>query len=122
MKKSENNLALIQNFILHITHSSDTDTDVYYKNKMTFTPESLYKSALDYIEEDHIDGKEGDHIVTYSTESSFLFEDKDKKYPEQCIIVANGGEEWGTCTCASFDADQINEVSQLLSYIDNPHF
>lgn len=55
LKNSERNLMVIQNFILHITHSSEQDDD---ETKMTFTPADLYKLADDYIEEDHVDGKE----------------------------------------------------------------
>ena len=52
--QSDLNLMLIQNFILHITHASEQDKD---KTPMTFTPSVLYQMALDYIEEDHVDGK-----------------------------------------------------------------
>jgi len=57
MKKSDKNLAVIQNFILHVTHSSNDESDVRFKELMTFTPEQLYQMALDYIEEDHVDGE-----------------------------------------------------------------
>jgi hypothetical protein len=50
MTKSEQNLSVIQNFILYITHDTT--------EKITFTTEQLYQLAIDYIEEDHVDGKE----------------------------------------------------------------
>jgi len=55
--KSKLNLGVIENFILHITHSSDKEDD----DEMTFTPALLYKMAEDYIEEDHVDGKPADN-------------------------------------------------------------
>lgn len=57
MTKADQNLALIQNFILHITHVSD-EREADFKEPMTFTPELLYKMAEEYIEEDHVDGKD----------------------------------------------------------------
>lgn len=59
MTKADQNLMVIQNFILHITHSSDKD-DKNLKIPMTFTPEELYQMAFDYIEEDHVDGKDNE--------------------------------------------------------------
>jgi len=60
MKNSEKNLLVIQNFILHITHSSipSDGIDENFKKQITFTPEELYQMADEYIEEDHVDGKE----------------------------------------------------------------
>ena len=55
MKNSEKNLSVIQNFILHITHC---DNKLNFEEEIIFTPEQLYQMALDYIEEDHVDGKE----------------------------------------------------------------
>jgi hypothetical protein len=59
MTKAEVNLMVIQNFILHITHVSDV-MEEDFKNPMTFTPEQLYKMADEYIEEDHVDGKDNE--------------------------------------------------------------
>jgi hypothetical protein len=59
MTKSEANLMVIQNFILHITHVSDVREEDF-KKPMTFTPEQLYKMADEYIEEDHVDGKDNE--------------------------------------------------------------
>ena len=63
MTKADLNLALIQNFILHITHSSPPNDrvngeDEYAAVPMTFTPDELYQMAEDYIDEDHCDGRE----------------------------------------------------------------
>ena len=55
MTRADENLMVIQNFILHITGVSDGDVDAHVP--MTFTPEALYALAVDYIEDDHADGK-----------------------------------------------------------------
>ena len=55
MTRADENLMVIQNFILHITGVSDGDVDA--RVPMTFTPEALYTLAVDYIEDDHADGK-----------------------------------------------------------------
>ena len=55
MTSADENLMVIQNFILHITGVSDGDVDA--QSPMTFTPEALYTLAVDYIEDDHADGK-----------------------------------------------------------------
>ena len=55
MTRADENLMVIQNFILHITGVSDGDVDA--RVPMTFTPEALYALAVDYIEDDHADGK-----------------------------------------------------------------
>ena len=51
MTKAEQNLMVIQNFILYITHGT------HEQDKIEFTPEQLYQMAIDYIDEDHVDGK-----------------------------------------------------------------
>lgn len=56
MKNSERNLAVIENFILFLTHCSD-EKEPAFKEPQTYTPEELYRVAFDYIEEDHVDGK-----------------------------------------------------------------
>ena len=62
--------------------------------------------------------------VTYSVESSFDHEDKDKEYPEHYVVVADGGDECGTTTCATFDIttskEQIEEF--IVSDIYTKHF
>ena len=55
MKNSEHNLSVIENFILYITHSSDQTNDY---DTFTSCPSDLYQMAKDYIEEDHVDGKD----------------------------------------------------------------
>lgn len=56
MTRADENLMVIQNFILHIT-GVDNAEDVDFGRPMTFTPEDLYTLAVDYIEDDHADGK-----------------------------------------------------------------
>jgi hypothetical protein len=58
MKKSELNLEVINNFILHITHSTEGDFDT--NDTLKLNANELYQMARDYIEEDHIDGVDGD--------------------------------------------------------------
>ena len=62
MKKSEKNLMVLQNFILHITHCSD-DKEESFNEKMEFSPKDLYELAESYIEEDHVDGKGADDEI-----------------------------------------------------------
>lgn len=65
MTKADQNLAVIQNFILHITGCSipndrvDGEDERQY-NLMTFTPDDLYQMAEDYINEDHADGRDNE--------------------------------------------------------------
>ena len=61
MKNSERNLLVIENFLLHLTHSSNPDEgfeDSNIDEVQGFTPRELYLIAKGYIEEDHVDGKE----------------------------------------------------------------
>ena len=58
MKKSEKNLMVINNFILHATHYDRGDDSG--DKPIICTANGLYQSAEDYIEEDHVDGKGGD--------------------------------------------------------------
>ena len=120
MKKSTNNLDVIKNFILHVTHSSDEDSNTL----VNLTVAELYQMANDYIEEDHVDGKGNpeDHIVTYGAESSYQHEDKDKEYPEYVVVVADFGEEVGTCTAVTIDSTDVDGVQELLNFIKNPEF
>lgn len=62
MTKADLNLKVIQNFILHITHSSKPSDgiDDNFNTPMTFTPKELYQMADDYIKEDHVDGRENE--------------------------------------------------------------
>lgn len=56
MKNSERNLLVLENFILHLTHSSEGDNDANETIKLTAN--ELYQIARDYIKEDHVDGEE----------------------------------------------------------------
>lgn len=58
MAKSEDNLRVIQNFILHVTHCNEGDFDA--REPITFTADQLYQMAYDYIQEDWADGKPAD--------------------------------------------------------------
>lgn len=61
--------------------------------------------------------------VTYGIESSYDFEDKEREFPEQLVIVADGGEEYGTCTVTSFPIDTDKEALQdLINHFNNPQF
>jgi hypothetical protein len=55
MTRADENLMVIQNFILHITGVSNGDLHGFVP--FTITPEDLYTLAVDYIEDDHADGK-----------------------------------------------------------------
>lgn len=56
MKNSERNKLVLDNFILFITHASENDN--MSDEKITVSANELYKMVEDYIEEDHVDGKE----------------------------------------------------------------
>lgn len=116
MKKSDLNLSVIQNFILHITHASEQDNK---NTPMLFTPNELYEMAAEYIEEDHADGKENpeDDIAKYWVESSFVTEDKDKAHPEQMVVSVDMGER-GTESLASFDVSNKQDLETLIKHIN----
>jgi hypothetical protein len=56
---SKRNLAVIENFILFLTHCSD-DKEPDFTKPQTYTPEELYRVAFDYIQEDHVDGEDSE--------------------------------------------------------------
>lgn len=56
MTKADQNLRVIENFILHITHCDGADEGFY--QEIVFTPALLYQMAKEYIDEDHVDGRE----------------------------------------------------------------
>ena len=125
MKNSEKSLAVIQNFILHLTHSSSPQDgeDEYSNVKVSITPKEMYNSAEEYIEEDHVDGKDNpeDHIVTYGAESSYQTEDRNKEHKEYVVIVADFGKE-GTQTVATFDGiENLKPMQDLLKFIKSPY-
>ena len=55
MKNSEKNLMVLENFILHVTHTNEGDSDA--NQAFLTTPNELYQMARDYIKEDHVDGE-----------------------------------------------------------------
>tara|TARA_R110000796_G_C14429550_1_gene420955 strand:- start:94 stop:438 length:345 start_codon:yes stop_codon:yes gene_type:complete len=55
-RKTEKNLALLENFILHLTHCSDYPEEFGYTNLFSLSPKLIYQAARDYIKEDHVDG------------------------------------------------------------------
>ena len=121
MKKSELNRAVLENFILHITHSNEGDHDADVSR--SYTANELYQMVDDYIKEDHVDGEgnEEDHIVTFGAESSFAVEDEDKEFPEQVVVVADFGDDEGTQTACTIDSTDVDGVNKLLEYIKDPY-
>ena len=122
MKKSARNLTAIENFVLHITHAS-CEHDSLFNVPQSFTAKDLYRMAKEYIKEDHADGENfsEDHIVTYSAESSFDHEDKDKEYVENIVVVADFGEDVGTQTIATLDnSANLDAINELLEFTANP--
>lgn len=60
--KAARNQAIIDNFILFATHCSD-EMEPAYTEQQSWTPEELYRTAYDYIEEDHVDGKQSPDTI-----------------------------------------------------------
>ena len=106
-KKSTKNKIVIDNFILYITSNNNLSD-----KPQTFTAKDMYRLCEEYIVEDH--------IVTYGAESSFQHEDKDKKFPECVVVVADFGEE-GTKTVGSIDSTDVDSVNDLLEFIKDPY-
>jgi hypothetical protein len=64
-----------------------------------------------------------ENSVKYSIESSYDFEDIEREYPEQWVIVADGGDEYGTCTVTTFDIKTDKEsLEYLIEHFNNPVF
>lgn len=122
MKKSELNRYVLENFLLHLTHCSEDVSERDFDEKMSWTPRELYQHLNDYIEEDHVDGKENpeDHIVTYRAESSFEVEDEERKFLENVVVVADFGEE-GTQTICSIEGNDVEGVNELLEIMKDPY-
>ncbi len=125
-KHSQKNLGVIENFILfftHVSHPSDGD-DPNFEVPNLYTAKSMYEMAVAYTKEDHVDGEDNpeDHIVTFAAESSFHLEDKEKKYPECVIIVADFGDEVGTATIGSVEGSDVAGVQALIEFMANPKF
>lgn len=119
---SDRNLIVLENFILYITGCNENDEDSC--TQQSFSPNELYQMAKDYIKEDHVDGKENseDIIVTYGAESSFVTEDRDRKYPENVVVVADYGEEEGTKTVATImGIENLQAVTELINQFENPY-
>jgi len=93
-KHSKINLAVIENFLLHLTHCSD-ELDYGFDLPQTYTPEELYRVANEYILEDHVDG-EG-----WEEEEPFWFE------------VFTSDENESTETIATFDS--LKEAEQYVA-------
>ena len=124
MNKSQHNLGVIQNFILHLTHCGDHGLDEGFKIMEGYTPEQMYEVAKEYIKEDHCDGEDNpeNFIPTFSAESSFQHEDKEKEHVEQIVIVADFGEDEGTQTVAIFgDPEDLEVVNDLLEFVASPY-
>ena len=81
MKQSEKNLSVIENFILHLT--TNTYGDVDGNVPFTITANELYKSASEYIEEDHVDGKGNPEDEETIVLLADLFEQADEDVPQE---------------------------------------
>ncbi len=121
-KHSENNLRVINNFILHLMHSGDHGLDANFEKLQSFSPKDLYRVAQEYIEEDHVDGRGNpeDEIPTFGAESSFDHEDEKKEYDENLVVVADFGKA-GTQTVATFSCPKdVDEFNEFLEFLKNP--
>tara|TARA_R110000824_G_scaffold106610_2_gene251954 strand:+ start:12125 stop:12514 length:390 start_codon:yes stop_codon:yes gene_type:complete len=125
MKKSQVNLAVLENFVLWFTHMNRDEASDEGGLKCVFqlTGERFYQAIDDYIEEDHVDGKDNreDHIVTYGAESSFKTEDRDKEYPEAVVVVGDFGPEIGTQTACTIEGTDVVGVNKLIEYMKDPY-
>ena len=122
MKKSEINFDVISNFILHLTHCSNSQDNHWEEPIGEYTPKLLYEIAEEYIEEDHTDGEgnEENHIVTYGVESSYKYDDIKKEHPEYVVIVGDFGEG-GSRTIGTINGiDNLEAVRDLVEFILNP--
>lgn len=60
-RKPENNLSVIENFILYFMHSSENDNEA--NDCQLVTPKMMYEAARNYIQEDHVDGYDSDEEI-----------------------------------------------------------
>lgn len=74
-KHSQRNLNVIENFILHYTHG---EQHPLYNEMM--------QSAMDYIEEDHVDG-EGSEETTLERAKNYLVGDTDEDILRQVNLI-----------------------------------
>ena len=58
-RRPEDNLTVIENFILHFMHSSEGDAEA--NDAQLVTPNMMYQAARDYIKDDHVDGYDRDN-------------------------------------------------------------
>lgn len=65
---SKERLAIIENFILFLTHCSDENEPDFTKPQ-TYTPEELYRVAYDYVLEDHVDGENSEEAYNEKVKS-----------------------------------------------------
>ena len=117
-RQSDKNKAVLDNFILHMTHKSRED-----KSSQVLKPWSsniFYSIVDEYIQEDHVDGRENedDMINQYYGESSWDGMDKDKEYPEMYDVVVDRGENHGTETICSFDIDNKDSAECLIEHLN----
>jgi hypothetical protein len=122
-RKSDANLNVIQNYILHLTHCSKLEDcppefspDVLYNVKVDFTPKWMYELAKLYVKEDHVDGRDNpeDEINVYYGVSSWEAFDKEKEYPEMFDVVVDRGEADGTETICSFNMGDDKQSAECL--------
>jgi hypothetical protein len=99
MKKSEENLNVINNFILHYTHDRK-ENDC----------EEMYQAAIDYIAEDHVDGVEADELVTLEEELQ-----KRMKEDRDLVLVEVAGDSYNRLM--EDHADELSGMMGVSSYI-----
>jgi hypothetical protein len=56
--------------------------------------------------------------IKYWVESSFVFEDTDKEFPETLVVVSDLGDEIGTETIGTFPIDVKVELEDLIRAIN----
>lgn len=121
MKNSERNLAVIENFILHLTHCSGGE-DNYYESQ-TYTPEELYRVAYDYIQEDHVDGKGAeDERSVYTTPIKFYDCDivfKEEGSQTERVTFSSASTEGFSIDNKVFFTMAVEEAISLLGAEDN---
>lgn len=92
LPQSQKNLDLIDNFLLFVTHMSRCDLPEEgpdYPNHL-FSANDLYQAALDYIEEDHVDGKEADeYLISQETKYPRGIESWIKTFYDMAILMNN---------------------------------
>lgn len=114
MTQADKNLAVIENFILHLTHVSDV-RESGFREPQTYTPEELYRVAYDYIEGDHVDGKSNpENSVEVDKELNVAYgEDLVQAIIEDDIDEAVELIEYGNGDIVGFDGD----LPQLFEHI-----